>query len=221
MHSISLPGLVLWLPLGSPAACLQNTQQLPTISLFPCQCVIPHSLHSNAWPMDFPECTTLRSHCRHCRLKKVHLKAPAPFFSPFTALRQQTPPPNTPPRPLRCSCHQFPGGESGGEGTGNPSPPPGGFIASFNPWSFFPTLPRSISFLHRSSLQPLPGPAAPSYCSTLDGDVTPTPPGVSSPTEFHTHPVASVLVYLVVVVQYCVVVQSFLTCPCSLSDKYS
>lgn len=164
-------------------------------------------------------------HCAHIAdtvgLKRSILKPPLLSFPHLQLYASRLPPPTPPPRPLRCSCHQFPGGESGGEGTGNPSPPPGGFIASFNPWSFFPTLPRSISFLHRSSLQPLPGPAAPSYCSTLDGDVTPTPPGVSSPTEFHTHPVASVLVYLAVVVQYCVVVQSFLTCPCSLSDKYS
>lgn len=82
MRSISLPGLVLWLPLGSPAACLKhialNLNMLP-ISLTLHGVVQP----DNAWLKDFPECTTLRSHCRRRRLQRSILKPPYPLSFPF------------------------------------------------------------------------------------------------------------------------------------------
>lgn len=104
MRSISLPGLVLWLPLGSPAASLKHTQPVAlnrktkTPTRFPFFGAFRLLASSDtAWLKDFPECTTLRSHCRRRRLQRSILKPrPSSFFVPHSqpyASRHPPPPP--------------------------------------------------------------------------------------------------------------------------------
>lgn len=89
IRSISLPGLLVWLPLGFPEACLKSTNpqfvirklspfRLSRFSPFP-----PRHGAAAARLKDFPECTTLRSHRRHCRLQGSILE-PLLFSAPHS-----------------------------------------------------------------------------------------------------------------------------------------
>lgn len=89
MRSISLPGLVLWLPLGSPAACPKHsvsTSRIRTFSLRPLRLASLAHCDSGATAArlkEFPECTTMCSHCR-C-LQRSILKPPLPLSVPHSA----------------------------------------------------------------------------------------------------------------------------------------
>lgn len=104
MRSISLPGLVLWLPLGSPAACSKRTRSYlqPVIrkrSLFPIsRLALLNPRTAQGLPRVHHTALTLQTPS----LTKVHLKAPLPpsFGFLFTALCQNTFPFLTRPPPV-------------------------------------------------------------------------------------------------------------------------
>lgn len=129
MRSISPPGLVLWLPLGSPAACrkhsylplplCQSEHFIYSLSAGSLYSLFAQCCSCNAWLKDFPERTTLCSHCRLCRLQRSILKPARSFLSPFPVLCQQTSPSNAP-------------ATGNGGATGNPHSSFGRFIALYN-----------------------------------------------------------------------------------------
>lgn len=79
IRSISLPGLSVWLPLGCPGACPQRVKHqlsIGTLPPFHPSGISKLTPPADARLQDFPECTTLRSHRRHCHFKRVHPRAP-------------------------------------------------------------------------------------------------------------------------------------------------
>lgn len=244
MRSISLPGLVLWLPLGSPAACLEHTQPValnrrtkkhPPDSLSLAFLWLLASSDA-AWLKDFPECTTLRSHCRRRRLQRSILKPrPSSFFVPHSQPYASRHPP-----PLLLSNAPA-SGIRGPQVTPPPSPGPplAGSSLFYNLCSLLlhrhaPSHSYTGVVISLELLLTVKTTAAahqnifnkskdwtrsswdlhcyfkPTWCL-----------GAIRSTEFHTHLVASVLVYPAIVVQYCVIVQSFWPVIVFLPDKVS
>lgn len=243
MRSISLPGLVLWLPLGSPAACLEHTQpvalnrrtkkhppdSLSLAFLDSSHQAIPHGLRTSQ----------SAPHCAHIA-DAVAYKGPSwsPALPPFSFPIPSPTPADIPPLLLSNAPAS---GIRGPQVTPPPSPGPplAGSSLFYNLCSLLlhrhaPSHSYTGVVISLELLLTVKTTAAahqnifnkskdwtrsswdlhcyfkPTWCL-----------GAIRSTEFHTHLVASVLVYPAIVVQYCVIVQSFWPVIVFLPDKVS
>ena len=208
MQSISLPGLVLWLPLGSPAACLKHAQ----VPVARSQNVdIINSLHGIVVQPITHGLRTSQSapHCAHIA-DAVAYRGPSESPRPSLLL---FPIPSLTPADIPPS--NAPATGMGGA-TGNPQSSSGRFIASYNLCSFLlhchaPShsytgvvfslclellLPVNAAALWKRSIFRAKYQVLMRFPSLWCL-------GAIFSTEFHTHLVASVLVYLAVVVNVC------------------